>query len=144
MNQPKRISSVHIEIEWALNLEPKKLRCKDNSKNNVENVHICRSGIVIETITFVIAIVSNPEFLLFKVECLIGFGNAITPRNHKTFKPASKSGYPNIWRVDSFEKIREISSSFFSWLRCVRVGKVEKNFHTFLLSSSLIRRLIGP
>ena len=110
----------------------------------IGNVNICRSGIVLKTITIVIAIVSNPEFLLFKVECLIGFGNAITPRNHEVFKPASKSGYPNIWRVDSLKKIREISSSFLSWLRFMRVGKVEKNFHTFLQSSLLIRRLIGP
>ena len=52
----------------------------------------------------VIAIVSNPETLLFKVECFIGFGKAITLRKHEIFKPASKSGYPKIWRIDSFQK----------------------------------------
>ena len=110
----------------------------------IGNVNICRSGIVLKTITIVIAIVSNPQFLLFKVECIIGFGNAIFPKNHEIFKPASKSGYPNIWRVDSFKKIREISSSFLSWLRFMKVSKAEKNFHIFLMSFSLIRRLIGP
>ena len=115
------------------------MRWKDNSKNS-----ICRSGIVVKTITIVIAIVSNPESLLFKIECLIGFGKAITLRNREVFKPASKSGYPNIWRIDSFKKIREISSSFLSWLCFMKVGKVEKNVHTFLLSSSLIHYLIGP
>ena len=63
---------------------------------------------------------------------------------HKT-QPGQKTGeYPNIWRIDSFKKTQEISNSFLSWLRFMKVGKVEKNFHTFLLSSSLIRRLIGP
>ena len=42
------------------------------------------------------------------------------------------------------EKIREISSSILSWLRFMKVGKIKKNLHTFLLSSSLIHRLIGP
>ena len=60
----------------------------------IGNVNICCSGIVLKTITIIVAIVSNPEFLLFKVECLIGFGQAITPRNHEIFKPAFKSGYP--------------------------------------------------
>ena len=70
--------------------------------------------------------------------------NAISPPNCEVFKPASKSGYPNIWCVDIFKKIWESSSSFLSWLRFMKVGKVEKNFHTFLLSSSLIHHLIGP
>ena len=74
--------------------------------------------------------------------CLIE--NAISPPNCEVFKPASKSGYPNIWCVDIFKKICESSSSFLSWLRFMKVGKVEKNFHTFLLSSSLIHHLIGP
>ena len=74
--------------------------------------------------------------------CLIE--NAISPPNSEVFKPASKSGYPNIWCVDIFKKIWESSSSFLSWLRFMKVGKVEKNFHTFLLSSSLIHHLIGP
>ena len=74
--------------------------------------------------------------------CLIE--NAISPPNCKVFKPASKSGYPNIWCVDIFKKIWESSSSFLSWLRLMKVGKVEKNFHTFLLSSSLIHHLIVP
>ena len=74
--------------------------------------------------------------------CLIE--NAISPPNCEVFKPASKSGYPNIWYVDIFKKIWESSSSFLSWLRFMKVGKVEKNFHTFLLSSSLIHHLIGP
>ena len=30
------------------------------------------------------------------------------------------------------------------WLHFMKVGKVEKNFHTFLLSSLTICRLIGP
>ena len=70
--------------------------------------------------------------------------NAISPPNYEVFKPASKSGYPNIWCVDIFKKIWESSSSFLFWLRFMKVGKVEKNFHTFLLSSSLIHHLIGP
>ena len=74
--------------------------------------------------------------------CLIE--NAISPPNCEVFKPASKSGYPNIWCVDIFKKIRESSSSFLSWLRFMKAGKVEKNVHTFLLSSSLIHHLIGP
>ena len=74
--------------------------------------------------------------------CLIE--NAISPPNCEVFKPASKSGYPNIWCVDIFKKIWESSSSFLSWLHFMKVGKVEKNFHTFLLSSSLIHHLIGP
>ena len=74
--------------------------------------------------------------------CLIE--NAISPPNCEVFKPASKSGYPNIWCVGIFKKIWESSSSFLSWLRFMKVGKVEKNFHTFLLSSSLIHHLIGP
>ena len=37
-------------------------------------------------------------------------------------------GYPNIWRVDIFRNIREISSSFLSWLHFMRVGKFRKNF----------------
>ena len=69
--------------------------------------------------------------------------NARSSPNREVFKPASKSGYPNIWRVNSFKKIREISSNFLFWLHFMKVGKVEKNFHTILLSSSLIRRLIG-
>ena len=32
----------------------------------IGNVNICRSGIVLETITIVMTIVSNPEFLLFE------------------------------------------------------------------------------
>ena len=52
----------------------------------IGNVKICRSGIVFKTITIVIAIVSHPEFLLFKFECLIGVGKAITPRKHETIK----------------------------------------------------------
>ena len=74
--------------------------------------------------------------------CLIE--NAISPPNCEVFKPASKSGYPNIWCVDIFKTIWESSSSFLSWLRFMKVGKVEKNVHTFLLSSSLIHHLIGP
>ena len=74
--------------------------------------------------------------------CLIE--NAISPPNCEVFKPASKSVYPNIWCVDIFKKIWESSSSFLSWLRFMKVGKVEKNFHTFLLSSSLVHHLIGP
>ena len=74
--------------------------------------------------------------------CLIE--NAISPPNCEVFKPASKSGYPNIWCVDIFKKIWESSTSFLSWLRFMKVGKNEKNFHTFLLSSSLIHHLIGP
>ena len=74
--------------------------------------------------------------------CLIE--NAISPPNCEVFKQASKCGYPNIWCVDIFKKIWESSSSFLSWLRFMKVGKVEKNFHTFLLSSSLIHHLIGP
>ena len=74
--------------------------------------------------------------------CLIE--NAISPPNCEVFKLASKSGYPNIWCIDIFKKIWESSSSFLLWLRFMKVGKVEKNFHTFLLSSSLIHHLIGP
>ena len=70
--------------------------------------------------------------------------NAISPPNCEVVKAASKSGYPNIWCVDIFKKIWECSSSFLSWLRFMKVGKVKKNFHTFLLSSSLIHHLIGP
>ena len=57
----------------------------------IGNVNIWRSGIVLKTIIIVFVIVSHPEFLLFKVECVIGFGKAITPRNHEIFKAASKS-----------------------------------------------------
>ena len=135
--------SVHIDIEEAMNLEPKTLRREDNSKNNW-NVNICRFGMVLKTIAIVIAIVSHPQFLLSKVECLIGVGKTITPRNHEIFKPASKSGIPKHLASRFFQKMREISSSFLSWLRFMKVGNVEKNFHTFLLFSSLIRRLIGP
>ena len=78
----------------------------------IRNIDIWRSGIVFTTITIVITIFCHPEFLLFKVKCLIGFGKAITPRNHEIFKPASKSGYPNIWQIGIFKEIREISSSF--------------------------------
>ena len=53
----------------------------------IGNVDICRSGIVFTAITIVITIVFRPEFLLFKVECLIGFGKAIIPGNHEIFKP---------------------------------------------------------
>ena len=45
----------------------------------IENADIWRFGIVLTTITIVITIVSRPEFLLFKVQCLISFGEAITP-----------------------------------------------------------------
>ena len=78
----------------------------------IGNVNIWRSAIVLTTVTIVITIVSRPEFLLFKVECLVGFGKAITPRNHEIFKPASKSGYPNIWRVGFLKKIGKFRADF--------------------------------
>ena len=74
-----QIFSVHIDIEGALNLETKKLCWEDNGKNNWKHRY-WRSGIVLTTITTVITIVSWPEFLLFKVWCLISFGNVITRR----------------------------------------------------------------
>ena len=74
--------------------------------------------------------------------CLIE--NVISPPNCEVFKPASKSGYPNIWYVDIFKEIWESFSSFLSWLRFMKVGNFEKKIHTFLLSSSLIHHLIGP
>ena len=40
-------------------------------------------GIVLTTIIIAISIVSRPEFLLFKVWCLVAFGEAITSRNHR-------------------------------------------------------------
>ena len=58
----------------------------------IGHVNIWRSGIVLTTITIVITIFCHPEFLLFKVKCLIGFGKAIAPRDHGICKPASKSG----------------------------------------------------
>ena len=70
------------------------------------------NGILLKTIAIVIAIVSHPEFLLFKVEGLIDFGKAITPENHEIFEPASKSGYPNIWREDSFKKFGKFPAVF--------------------------------
>ena len=48
-------------------------------------IDIWRSGIVLTTITIVIAIVSRPEFLLSMFYCLIGLEKAITPRNHVLF-----------------------------------------------------------
>ena len=39
----------------------------------------------------------------------------ISPQKHEVFQPASKPGYPNIWRADIFKKIREISRGFLSW-----------------------------
>ena len=52
----------------------------------IGNINIWHSGIVLTIIIIVITIVSCPEFLLFKAECLIGFSRAITPRNHEIFK----------------------------------------------------------
>ena len=49
--------------------------------------------------------------------------NAISPPNCEVFKPASKSGYPNIWCVDIFKKIWEGSSSFLSWFESMLFGK---------------------
>ena len=53
----------------------------------VGNVDIWPSGIVLTTITIVITIFSRLKFLLLKlkVQCLIGFGKAITPRNLEIF-----------------------------------------------------------
>ena len=84
---------------------------KDDGKTIV-NVDIWRSGIVPATITFVFTIVSRPEFLLLKVKCLISFGKAVIQRSHEIFKPVSKSGYPDIWRVDSFKKFGKFSEIF--------------------------------
>ena len=70
----------------------------------IGNVDIWHPGIVLTTIIIVITIVSRPEFLLFTFQCLVDFGKAIIPRKHEVFKPASKSGNPNIWRVDFLKK----------------------------------------
>ena len=48
-------------------------------------IDIWRPGIVLTTITVVTAIVSRPEFLLFKSYCLIGLEKAMTTRNHVLF-----------------------------------------------------------
>ena len=71
--------------------------------------------------------------------CLIE--NAMYPPNCEVFKPASKSGYPNICCVDIFKKIWESSSSFLSWLRFMKVGKVEKNF-PWATSKNRLKHLI--
>ena len=42
--------------------------------------------------------------------CLIE--NAISPPNYEVFKPASKSGYPNIWCVDIFKKFGKVPAVF--------------------------------
>ena len=43
--------------------------------------------------------------------CLIE--NAISPPNSEVFKPASKSGYPNIWCVNIFKKIWKVPAVFY-------------------------------
>ena len=68
-------------------------------------------------ITIVIITICQPEVLLFKVQCLICFGEAITPFNDRIFKPVYKYAYPRIWRVDSLKIILETLSSILSWLR---------------------------
>ena len=52
----------------------------------IGNAGTCCFGIVVVAIT----IVSHPEFPLFKVWCLIAFGEAITSGKHEMFKLASK------------------------------------------------------
>ena len=80
----------------------------------IGSVDMWRSGIILTTISIVITFVSHPEYLLFKAWRLIGFGKAITPRKHKIFKPASKSGYQNIWRsMDIFKKNSGNFQQFF-------------------------------
>ena len=90
----------------------------------IGSVDSWRFGIFLTTIPIVFTVVSRRELLLFKVWCLGVFGEAITSRNHEIFKLASKHGYSNILRVDFFNKIREISSSFLSGLHFMVVRKI--------------------
>ena len=53
------------------------------------NAEIWDFGIFLTVITIVISIVSRIESLLFMVDCLVAFREAIIPGNHETSKPAS-------------------------------------------------------
>ena len=97
----------------------------------IGNVNIWHSWIVLTIITIVITIVSRPEFRFFKGYCLTGFGKAITPRNHEIFKPASISGYANIWRVDFFKKSSGNFQQFFVLVALCEGGKFRKIFTHF-------------
>ena len=45
----------------------------------IESADFWRFGVVLTTITVANTIVSRPQFLLLKVQCLISCGEAITP-----------------------------------------------------------------
>ena len=84
-------------------LHNSELRCADYTiflgivcAQAIGNAAIYRLAIILTTITIVIAIVSRPEFLFFKVWCRNAFGEAITSEHHEIFKLASKLGYRNI------------------------------------------------
>ena len=115
------ILSVHVEIAGALDLEQKKLWWKDNGKSNWKRRYltVCNRSY---NKAIVITIASLSEFLLFKVLCLISFGEAITSRSHEISKPASKHGYPNTWTENFFEKSGNFQQGL-SWLGFMKVGK---------------------
>ena len=73
----------------------------------IGNADCWRFWVVLTTIIIVIIIICQPEFLLFKVQFLICFGEAITLFNDGIFKSVSKHANPSIWRVDSLKIIRE-------------------------------------
>ena len=134
--------SIHIEVTGASNLEQKKLWWTENGKNNWKCRYLAPWDHSYNN-TIVIAIVSRPEFLLFKAWCRIAFGEAITSEHHEIFKPAFKLGYSNIWRVYSFKNIQEISSRFLSWYRFIKVGKIYKKIPTSFFCHFCLLSLIG-